>query len=78
MMSASVSIVETFATNLRAVRRARGMSQVDLANTAGLSMRYIGRLERGEKAPTLTTLAAVAAALSVEPAELLAPVPAKR
>jgi hypothetical protein len=39
-----------------------------------LRMRYIGRLERGEKAPTLTTVEAIANALSVEPPELLAAV----
>jgi transcriptional regulator with XRE-family HTH domain len=75
MMSASVSIVEIFAANLRALRRARGISQVDLANSAGLSLRYIGRLERGEKSPTLTTVEAIANALSLEPPELLAAVP---
>jgi hypothetical protein len=32
MISATVSLVEIFAANLRAVRRASGISQVDLAN----------------------------------------------
>jgi transcriptional regulator with XRE-family HTH domain len=34
-------------------------------------MRYIGRLERGKKSPPLTTVAAIADALPVEPVELL-------
>ena len=73
-MPSSVNIVEIFAANLRAVRRARGLSQIDLANAAGLSMRYIGRLERGEKSPTLTTVATIAEALSIEPRLLIVPV----
>ncbi|WP_149762046.1 helix-turn-helix domain-containing protein [Neomesorhizobium albiziae] len=74
-----MNIVEIFVANLRAVRRARGVSQVDLANSAGLSMRYVGLLERGEKSPTLTTVAAIADALSVEPAELISgPIPLDR
>jgi transcriptional regulator with XRE-family HTH domain len=77
MVSVSLNIGEIFAANLRAIRRAKGVSQVDLANSSGLSTKYIGRLERAEKSPTLKTVEAISYALSIEPAELLAPVPGR-
>ena len=71
-------IVEIFANNLRAFRRGRGLTQSDLAQLAGLSLNYIGILERGEKAPTIVTLAALAAAMDLKPTQLIAPGMPKR
>ncbi|WP_146149042.1 helix-turn-helix domain-containing protein, partial [Pseudaminobacter soli (ex Li et al. 2025)] len=45
-MTAKASIGVVFATNLRELRRARGLTQIELARLSGLSLRYIGILER--------------------------------
>jgi transcriptional regulator with XRE-family HTH domain len=58
---------------LLADRRHRtGASQESLAQIAGLHRTYVGSVERGERNPTLTTIARLAAALDCSPSELLA------
>lgn len=57
--------------NLRAYRRARGLSQEELAELLGLHRTYIGGLERGERNITLRTLDRLAAQLSADPLDLL-------
>lgn len=65
------------AWRLRAVRRARGMSQHRLAELAGVSRNVISNLERNENAgrkpsdPQLSTVYRLAQALAVPPAALL-------
>jgi len=52
-------------------RRARGMTQEELASTAGLRRPHISRLENGEARPRRSTLRALAAALGVaDPVEV--------
>ena len=51
---------------LKAARERAGMSQSDLARTAGISPNMISRLEAGERqAPTFATVAKLASALGV-------------
>ena len=66
-------VVRGFADCLRRLRRARGMSQANLATRAQLHWTYIGRLERGLKSPSLEIVARLAEALAVPISELLAP-----
>ena len=63
------------AWNLRRLRVAKGISQDDLALSAGIERSYAGHLERGGKNPTVTTLAKLATALSCDISELFAPLP---
>ena len=51
--------------NIRKVRKQRKLRQEDLAEKAGISMTYVGALERGEKIPALETFIAIANALEV-------------
>jgi transcriptional regulator with XRE-family HTH domain len=65
-----VELRELFRSSLRQSRRSRGLTQAQLAEAADLSLEMIGRLERGLTAPSLETVAALAAALHVAPAVL--------
>jgi transcriptional regulator with XRE-family HTH domain len=53
--------------NVRMLRVDRGWSQKDLAAKAGLSRSAVARLELGGPDPERSTVAAIAAALGVEP-----------
>jgi len=57
--------------NLRRLRNELGVSQDEFADLAGLHRTYIGAVERGERNITLDTLQRIAAALKVEPIELI-------
>ncbi|MBZ9815768.1 helix-turn-helix domain-containing protein [Mesorhizobium sp. CA7] len=58
------------AWNLRRLRVERGISQDDLALTAGVERAYVGYLERGARNPTIITLEKIATALEVHIAQL--------
>jgi transcriptional regulator with XRE-family HTH domain len=62
---------ESFATNLRRLRAAKGLSQDNLAHEAELSRSYLNKLEHGRFYASLKTLGRVADVLQVEPVELL-------
>jgi transcriptional regulator with XRE-family HTH domain len=68
---------EVFATNLRRLRHAKGLSQDALAYEAGVSRSYLSQIEKGAFFASLKIVGRLADALHVEPAELLA-LPAKR
>jgi transcriptional regulator with XRE-family HTH domain len=57
--------------NLRRLRVACGLSQERLALAAGIDRAYVGRVERGSENVTITTMEAMATALSVPIAALL-------
>jgi len=60
------------AERLREVRRARGLSQTRVGELAGLSGKFIGEIERGDKSVSIDTLYRVAEVLKVSLRELLA------
>ena len=62
---------EIMAINVRRVRHEKKITQEDLADRAGLSARYVGAIERGDVSASVTVLCQIAAALAVDPAELL-------
>ena len=57
---------------IRQLRVLRGWSQATLAEHAGISAAYLGRIEKGIQQPALDTLARIADALGVPITELLA------
>lgn len=65
------AVVGHFAARLRELRRARGLSQAQLAEQATLTPTYITRLESGGSAPNIDTVARLAEALGVAVTELL-------
>jgi transcriptional regulator with XRE-family HTH domain len=56
---------------IRRHRKAKGLSQEDLAGLAGLNRNYIGFLERAERSPRVVIIFRVAKALEIHPFELL-------
>jgi transcriptional regulator with XRE-family HTH domain len=62
---------DVFATNLRRLRNKRGLAQDDLAYEAEVSRSYLSQLEKGVFYASLKIVGKLAAALKVEPAELL-------
>ncbi len=55
--------------NIRLLRKERGLSQETLAGEAGLAMRHLGRIERGEGNPTVAVLGKLAEVLGVRPTD---------
>jgi transcriptional regulator with XRE-family HTH domain len=68
---------DVFATNLRRLRHAKGLSQDDLAYEAEISRSYLSQLEKGVFYASLKIVGKIADTLQVEPAELLR-MPARR
>ena len=57
--------LESIGKNIRKFRLMRNLRQEDLAEKAGLSINYVGALERGEKIPSLETFLVLVNALEV-------------
>ena len=59
-------LVKAIGERVRKLRLKQGLSQEDLANEADIPLSQIGRIERGETNPTVSTLYVLAQALEVE------------
>lgn len=57
--------------NVERLRRAKGMTQEQLAERSGFSQQYISGLENGRRNPTVVTLYEIATALDATPVEFL-------
>jgi transcriptional regulator with XRE-family HTH domain len=60
---------DLFATNLRRLRHARGLSQDELADEAEVSRSYLAQVETAKKHISLKIIAKLAKALNVDPME---------
>jgi transcriptional regulator with XRE-family HTH domain len=69
---------DTFATNLRRLRHAKGLSQEELADIAGINRTYISKLETAATYAGLEIIGKLAGVLEIEPAELLLRPPKRR
>jgi transcriptional regulator with XRE-family HTH domain len=65
---------ERFAQNLRAARKAAGLSQEALGERADLHPTYVGSVERGERNVSIDNMERLADALDVDIRDLLEPV----
>lgn len=70
---ASPSTRAILSENVRAFRRARGLSQEELADLCDLHRTYVGSVEREERNVSLSTLEVLARALDISVPELLTP-----
>ena len=63
-------VIKAFGRRLRDLRISKGLSQEQLANEAEIPLSQVGRIERGEINPTLSTIAALSNALKIGIKEL--------
>jgi transcriptional regulator with XRE-family HTH domain len=75
------NLAEILALRVRQARITREWTQEELADRVGLSVRYIGQIERCRASPTVNVLGRIADAFGLEAGELLSrkpkPKPAK-
>ncbi len=57
--------------NVKRLRKERGLTQENLAQDAGIVVRYLSAIEAGRENPTVDVLGRLAAALGVHPGVLL-------
>jgi transcriptional regulator with XRE-family HTH domain len=63
----------TFGENLRAYRKARGLTQEQLADALKRTQGYIGKIERGERNLSLRLVERLAALVGGDPLTMLTP-----
>ncbi|MBL3685042.1 MULTISPECIES: helix-turn-helix domain-containing protein [Sinorhizobium] len=73
-----MEIREVFARNLKAARRAKGLSQEELAYRAGIDRTYISSLERSVYNASIDVVDRLAVVLDVEASDLLKRPPEKK
>ncbi|MDB5658481.1 MAG: hypothetical protein JWS10_1096 [Cypionkella sp.] len=64
-------LVTAFAEALVEERKRAGLTQEDLAERAGVSVRFVSFLETGKRQPTLSALAAVSVGLGISMVEMI-------
>jgi transcriptional regulator with XRE-family HTH domain len=69
-MLSQLPVTERFGNRVRALRRARGLSQEDLAELCNLDRTYISGIERGVRNVALRNIEALANALGITLADL--------
>lgn len=67
-----MTLRQTFAANVRALRKAKGWSQEELADRSGLHRTYVSSIERGLRNVSLDNIEVLAKALGEEAPALLA------
>ncbi|WP_421950821.1 helix-turn-helix domain-containing protein [Pelagibacterium sp.] len=68
-----MDLKEVMAINMRRLRHDRDLTQEELAARADISMRYAGSIERARVSASVSVLGRIAAALDVDPCELIKP-----
>lgn len=65
----------TIGSNFARLRKAKGLTQHEVAESSGFTQAYIGWLERGRRNPTAISLWHLARAVDAMPADLVSPLP---
>ena len=64
------AFVAAFGAHVRSLRLERGLSQEEVAHSAGIHVTYLSGIERGKRNPSLMNLRKLAGALGVRVGEL--------
>lgn len=64
------TVQDIFGKKIKSIRRSRDITQEKLADLSGLSLQYIGEIERGRRNPSLTSIEQLSKALDIPMAEL--------
>jgi XRE family transcriptional regulator, regulator of sulfur utilization len=72
MPSDAIRIPKQLGDAVRRLRVEEGISQIALAEKAGLNHNFIGEIERGEKLASVVTIVRLAGAFGLRAAELMA------
>ena len=67
-----MDIMKIFGTNLRKIRKEQDLSQEDLAEAAGISVKHLSNIELGRRFVSAETLSRLCAELKVVPGALFA------
>ena len=68
-----MSICQRLGRNVRGLREAKGWSQEDYADRAGIHRTYVSDIERGKRNPTISVVEKLAGPFDIDTSELLAP-----
>lgn len=68
-----MDLKEVLATNLRRIRNDTGRTQEEMAHVLGISLRYLGSIERSKVSPSVTLLGKFARALKMPACDLITP-----
>ena len=72
-MNSPLNLAPILSSNVRSIRRFKGLTQQDLAILANVNLTHIGNIENGRNSPSLDMLAKLASALEVPLWELTLP-----
>ena len=70
-MASRAYILVNFGSNVKRIRKEKGLSQEVLAIDSGLTQTYISQVEQGKRNLTLLNVAAIAITLGVSVSELV-------
>lgn len=68
----ALSRPKAFGAALKELRERHGLSQEAAALACGVDRAYFGKLERGQKSPTLDTIWRISDGLDTQPSKLMA------
>ena len=77
MRKSDLNFFKNLGKRIRELRKARLLTQEELAELADLHPTYIGGIERGEKNPSIQSLLKIAEGLEVDIKDLISPVSGK-
>lgn len=69
--TSDAAALQAFAARVRGLRKARGLSQGEFAEHAGMHRTYISSVERGRRNVALVNVLRLASALDIDPGVLL-------